>query len=366
MSELSPARKKARLLKAYLVGSPIWCSWQPTYACNFRCSFCSYWQEDVNFSREARAREATLDDFRLGAAKLAQLGSLMINLAGGEPFLRQDFSEIVSAVAVHHFPMVTTNGWLVTEQNAKEVWDAGLWGASVSLDFLSAAAHDENRGMRGAAERAKRALAILSCTRRRPFQRVNLMCVLNRRNLEEVEDLIRFAAGHGAYFMIQPYTPLKNGSDEHIPAYKASAHLLGLKRRYRNFLSNPLFLGNFDHFYAEKGIQGCKAGRAFFNIDNFMNVQKCVEFRHEPIGNLRDLSPRDMVRRLRREHRRNACSACWYNCRGEVEVLYSIRGLLSSLPTLLRHQTFSADDFQMSTNQEPLQIEKSEAVTSEV
>jgi MoaA/NifB/PqqE/SkfB family radical SAM enzyme len=337
MPELSPARKKARLLKAYLAGRPIWCSWQVTYACNFRCSFCSYWQEEVNFSREARSREASVDDFRLGAAKLGQLGSLMINLAGGEPLLRKDLAEIVSTVAAEHFPMLTTNGWLVTEQNAKEVWDAGLWGASVSLDFNSAEAHDENRGMRGATERAKRAIAILSGTRKRPFQRVNLMCVLNNRNLAELEQLIRFAAEHDACFMIQPYTTLKNGNEEHVPEYKTSAHLLELRKRYRNFLSNRFFLGNFDRFYAENGISGCKAGRAFFNIDNFMNVQKCVEFRHEPIGNLRDLSPEEMVRGLHREHGRNTCRACWYNCRGEIEVLYSVRGLMASLPTLLRH-----------------------------
>ncbi len=337
MAELSPARKKIRLLKAYLRGNPIWCSWQVTYACNFRCSHCSYWQEEVNFSRELREKETNLDDFRLGAATLGELGSLMVNLAGGEPFLRKDFAEIVSVVAEQHFPMVTTNGWLIDEAKANEVWEAGLWGASVSLDFHDPGAHDENRGMRGATERAKRAIEILSRTRKRPFQRVNLMCVLNQRNLGEVEELIRFAAKNNAYFMIQPYTPVKNGSEEHIPSDKASAHLLALKKRYRNFLSNPYFLGSFDRFYAESGISGCKAGRAFFNIDNFMNVQKCVEFRQEPVGNLRDLSSNDMVSRLRNEHQRNTCGACWYNCRGEVEVLYSLRGLVASLPTLLRH-----------------------------
>jgi MoaA/NifB/PqqE/SkfB family radical SAM enzyme len=336
MREFSPLRKKARLLKAYLSGHPIWVCWQVTYACNFRCLFCSYWKEEVNFSPEARAREATVEDFRQGAEKLGRLGSLMINLSGGEPFLRRDFPEIVATVAHQHFPLATTNGWLIDEQNARAVWEAGLWGISVSLDFSDAGTHDGNRGMRGAAEQAKRAVQILSQTRTRRYQRVSVLCVLNKRNVEQIEDLIRFAAANNSYFMVQPFASIKNGNESLAPQSKVCAHLLQLKQRYGNFLSNPYFLARFDRFYAERGITGCKAGRAFFNIDSFLQVQKCVEFRQEPIGDLRQLTPGEMVGRLRQEHTRNACKACWYNCRGEVEALYSPRGFLASLPTLLR------------------------------
>lgn len=307
-----------------------------TYACNFHCLGCQYWKEEVNFSREARARESSPEDFRIGAATLGRLGSLIISLAGGEPFLRHDLPEIVGIVAQQHFPMLTTNGWLVNEQNAREVWEAGLWGASVSLDFSDSTSHDRNRGMKNAAEHARRALSILSRTRTRRYQRVNLLCVLNDRNLDQVEDLIRFAAGQKASFMIQPYTPIKNGNTELLPTRKSSDYLLALKARYPNFLSNPRFLARFDRFYEEHGIPECKAGRAFFNIDNFLNVQKCVEFREEPVGNLREMKAEQMLRRLREENRRNQCKACWYNCRGEVEMLYSVRGLLASLPRLLQ------------------------------
>ena len=326
-----------RLLGAFARGYPVLAAWQVTYACNFHCSFCSYWQDEVNFSPEARAREATLDDFRRGAEKLAALGSLLITLAGGEPLLRRDFPEIVGVLAERHFPMATTNGWLVTEQNAKAMWEAGLCGISVSLDHGDVAAHDAGRGMRGAGERARRAIQILSRTRTRPSQRVNLLCILTSRNLDEAEGLIRFAAENDASFMIQPYASIKNGNLAHLPAQPAARHLLELKTRHRNFLSTRGFLERFDEFYSRRGIEGCKAGRAFFNIDNFLNVQKCVEFRQEPVGNLRELDPQELLRRLRAEHERNTCKACWYNCRGEVETLYSIRGMLAALPAWLRH-----------------------------
>lgn len=337
MPELTPVRKKMRLVSAYLRGFPIWCSWQVTYACNYRCCICSYWKEEVNWSPQARAREASVEDIRLGASKLAQLGSLLISVAGGEPFLRNDLSDIVAAIAEQHFPLLTTNGSLVTEQRATDLWQAGLVGVSVSLDFDNAEGHDSNRGVRGAFERAKRAVTILSRTRKHSYQRVNVLCVLNERNLQEVESLIRFAATNDASFMIQPYTTMKNGVRDHVPQSKSSEHLLALKRRYRNFVSNPYSLARFDTFYEERGVTACKAGRAFFNVDNFLNVQKCVEFRSEAIGNLRELDMKHMVRMLRRENARNKCKACWYNCRGEIEALYSARGLLRSVPLLVRH-----------------------------
>ncbi len=341
--ELSPAHKKARLVGAYLRRYPIWVSWQVTYACNFHCAGCSYWQDEVNFSAAAREREAGLADIAAAAEKLGELGSLMINLAGGEPFLRRDLPEITSVIARRHFPLITTNGWLVTEQNARALWEAGLWGISVSLDFSDACAHDDNRGRRGAAERARNAVRILSRTRQRPYQRVAVLCVLNRRNLPQVEDLIRFAAENDACFMIQPYASIKNGNSALVPAEPCSSHLLALKKRYRSFLSNPGFLQKFDRFYRERGLAQCRAGRAFFNIDNFLNVQKCVEFRQESVGNLRDLDVHAMLTRLHEEHRRNRCQACWYNCRGEIESLYSPRGLLAALPALIWHQTFSPE-----------------------
>jgi hypothetical protein len=73
-----------------------------------------------------------------------------------------------------------------------------------------------------------------------------------------------------------------------------------------------------------------------FNIDNRMVVSKCVEFNEsEPVGNLRSDSMHQVLTNLRAAHAANTCSACWYSCRGEVEVLYSARGFANSVPSLL-------------------------------
>ena len=326
----SAQEKKLRLLRTYVGGHPVWCTWQVTYRCDFRCRFCPYWHDPMG-----QLPEQSVADFEVGSRKLARWGSLLISLAGGEPLLRDDLVDVVRAVGKWHFPFVTTNGYYATPELAKELFAAGLWGVSVSLDYTQAARHDLARGVQGAYERALAALEMFSAARQYPWQRVNMMAVLLDDNLGEVEGLIQLAAERGAYFMIQPYCQEKTGSERFRPKVGGvSEHLLGLRQRYSNFLSNPYFLSRFDE--ALNGcVAGCAAGRAFFNIDSTGDVAVCVERRAHPVGNLYRDEPAELARVLRREARENTCQACWYNCRGEVESLYRLVGLVKSLPTWL-------------------------------
>jgi len=73
----------------------------------------------------------------------------MISLAGGEPFIRHDMIEIVSALAEQHFPFVTTNGWCITPELARQVFAAGLGGVSVSMQYPDEGKDDPKRGMPG-------------------------------------------------------------------------------------------------------------------------------------------------------------------------------------------------------------------------
>jgi MoaA/NifB/PqqE/SkfB family radical SAM enzyme len=243
--------------------------------------------------------------------------------------------EIVEAVGRYHFPFLTTNGWLVTAETARDLMRAGLWGASVSIDYADADRHDRRRGMAGAWEQAWRAVELFSEARIHSWQRVNVIAVLMDDNLDDVEPLLRMSAERGAYFMVQPYGQLKTGSAGYAHNNGPVApRLLDLRRRYRNFLSNPTYLSRFDAYH-QGGIPGCRAGRAFFNIDETGDVAVCVERRSQPVGNLFRDDLRDLLARLKADGTGNQCRGCWYNCRGEVESLYHPMGVLQSLPTLL-------------------------------
>lgn len=322
--------KKWRLFRAWSGRHPVWCAWQVTYRCNFRCAFCQYWRDPMG-----GMPEQTVEEFRTGSRKLAKLGSLLISLAGGEPFLRQDIVDVVRTIGEFHLPFITSNGFLATPELARDLFAAGLWGVSISLDYADRERHDKARSMPGAFEHAVRALDYFASARRHGWQRVNVMCVLLHDNLDEVEPLIRLAADHGAYFMLQLYGVRKTGSQHFVHEKDGvSNRLLELKRRYPNFLSNEVFLSRFDAAL-DGGVPGCRAGQAFFNIDSCGDIAICVEERARPVANLYRDSAQDILSRLTARARGNGCRACWYNCRGEVEMLYSPRGLLNSLAMLL-------------------------------
>ena len=327
---LSPVHKKLMLARAWATRKPVWCSWQVSYRCNFRCGFCHYWRDPMG-----DLPETTLEQFEAGARKLADWGTILVSLAGGEPLMRPDIVDIVRAVGDYHFPFLTTNGWHATGELADELFAAGLWGVSVSIDYADAARHDRRRGMPGAHEHALAAIEHFSRARRWNWQRVNWMCVLMDDNLDQIEPMIEMAAERGAYFMVQPYCELKTGARRYLPQGKSiSEHLLRLRRKHSNFLSNPYFLERFDEAL-NGGVPNCRAGRGFFNIDSTGDIAVCVEERAHPVANLFEHSSAEIVRRLNADYSPRNCRSCWYNCRGEIESLYNPWGVIKSLPTYL-------------------------------
>ncbi|MEJ2746225.1 MAG: radical SAM protein, partial [bacterium] len=225
-----------------------------------------------------------------GSRNLAEISSMMISIGGGEPFLRPDLPQIIEVLARHHMPLITTNGWCVTRAAARSAYQAGLWGASVSLDYANEEKHDRARGVKGAYGRALKALEYFSEERCGRFQRVNVMAVLMRDNVDEIEPLIQLAARYGAFFMVQPYCGLKGGRREFGPDMDVAKRLLNLRGKYENFISNRYFLERFD-LANDGGVPGCRAGKGFFNIDNFGRVAKCVENLDHPIGNIVEYLP---------------------------------------------------------------------------
>jgi len=323
MLRYSPWGKRLRLSAGYFLKRPVWCTWQVTYRCNFKCTICDYWK-----LRPDPSSEQTVGQIKRGSAELGKLGSMLISIGGGEPLLRKDLPRIVEAMATYHFPLVTTNGWLVTPDIARELWQAGLWGASVSIDYADPRKHDAQRRVKGAFERALRAVRFLVETRTQAYQRVNILAVLTNDNLDQMERLLEIAKDLGAWFMVQPYSTAKTGDGRRLAAAPVSERLLELRRRHRNFLSNPMFLEKFDRAL-NGGVPNCCAGKAFFNIDNYGNVSACVEDRRNPVGKIHDTPIGDLLARLSDRCDKWDCRRCWYNCRGEIEALHS-------LPTLLR------------------------------
>ena len=130
-----------------------------TGACNLTCTYCSY-----GASRGTRRPEdMTTAQLLALLDELGECGVMRTILSGGEPLLRADFLEIVTAVVRNRMRFsVNTNGILLDEPLALALRDTRrLDNVQVSIDGADGEANARNRG-RGAFEGAVRALRLLA------------------------------------------------------------------------------------------------------------------------------------------------------------------------------------------------------------
>ncbi len=320
--------RKLGLLRGFFAGRPVWCSWQLTRRCDALCQFCEHRLEGGDPDPELDECLRTVDE-------LSRAGTFVVSLTGGDPLLRGDLPQIVTALARRHFPILTTHGVRLSRERVRELWRAGLEGASVLLHDAHPARHDEAAGLPGAHARALHALQVLCAERARPGQQVNIKTRLAGGDLRGVEELLALAAGMGASVTLEPSFPLPSQAPEAPP--DLGARLLALKRRHPHLRNSAGFLARVPQALRE-GVPGCGAGRAFFNVSHRGRVSKCIEFTRpeDAVGALPGASLGELLPRLRAQAASNACRACFYASRGEVEALHTLRGLMGALPVLVR------------------------------
>ena len=313
-------------MRAYLRRAPVHCTWQLSPRCESFCHLCEH-------RALAAGDELDTEGCARVADALAACGSLLVSFTGSEPFLREDLPQVVAAVARAHFPLLVTNGWLVSPPRAREVWLAGLEVASVSLEHADPARHDGITGLPGSHARAVAALAALSGERTRRSQRVNVRTRLRDGCAEGLGGLLELAARQGATVSLEAGFPLPRLDGD---AASLVSQLQALKRRHPNLRTSAPLLERTGEAL-RGGVGGCLAGRAFFNVDHRGRVSRCLEFRsaEDRVGCLAESTLAEIRPGLQRTAAANDCRACFYASRAEVETLFSLRGFVSGLRTLI-------------------------------
>lgn len=130
-----------------------------TGGCNLACAYCSYGATGGRRPPEDMTTAQILSLFD----ELGRCGVMSVTLTGGEPLLRPDLREIVSAVVRNRMRFsVNTNGSLLGEDLARDLRDTRrLDVVQVSIDGSTEAVSDRNRG-KGAYAGAVHALGLLA------------------------------------------------------------------------------------------------------------------------------------------------------------------------------------------------------------
>lgn len=298
---------------AALSGRLAYVVFQVTRRCNLKCVFCDFYRSPTR-----PAAELGPVDVGIAAERLAELGRCVVCLSGGEPTCRRDLPELTSQVARFHLPTLITNGWFMTRDLARALFDAGMAEISVSIDYAAADRHDARRGIRGSWRRAMAALESAAREARRPVQTAYLSAVLLDDNLDDLEPLARLAGEAGAAFRVSLYSRLRGRARSPEPG--VAARLLDLKRRTPHFVTPEAYLRRLDDALGA-GVPGCLGGRMFAFVDAAGDLYRCVEQQDAPVGNL-IATPASILRdRLACQAAARPCAACWTSTRGITEVV---------------------------------------------
>jgi MoaA/NifB/PqqE/SkfB family radical SAM enzyme len=126
------------------LSNPLSLCWQITKRCNYHCSFCLTGEQDPN--------ELPLDKIKLIIDILAKANLVRIDFTGGEPFIRQDFCEILTYASDKGIEtLVTSNGSIWSEKITQKLLETNTL-LLISLDG-DEEIHDKSRG-KGAYKKA--------------------------------------------------------------------------------------------------------------------------------------------------------------------------------------------------------------------
>jgi AdoMet-dependent heme synthase len=131
-------------------------AWEITRNCNLSCIHC----------RASATNGPYTGELDTGAClrfldQIAEVGSPIVILTGGEPLLRPDIFEVARYGTDKGLKMVmAVNGTLITEPIAKKMAASGIKRISISLDAATKQRHDAFRGVPGAFEGALRGIEL--------------------------------------------------------------------------------------------------------------------------------------------------------------------------------------------------------------
>lgn len=312
------------------------------YTCQLRCRMC-----DIT-SRKGTLEGRGLREFSTAGMRgiiggLASLGTLGVGFTGGEPLLRRDIFELLShARSLGMITHLNTNGFLVNEERAGKILDAGVDSLNISLDGARAGTHDSIREVSGAFDRATGAVTLIDGLRRRGGRalRLKVVCVVGEGNVDELPEVAKLSADLGAdcveFVPRQPFT--EGGTADAAPAGEpfleklrcALTSVADLQRAGIAVENSGRMMKLIDYSFRNRPSPvPCYAGFNSLAVDCYGEVYPCLPWANwdRAAGRVRDgdglktLWRSAAYRAVRGEVAR--CRKCHLNCQAELNLLFS-------------------------------------------
>lgn len=278
-----------------------------TYRCNARCHMCNTWQ-------------TTSDKNELTPADYEKLPHLkMVNLTGGEPFLRQDISDIIDVLKPKTDRIViSTNGFL-TDRIIKLKQKYPDVGIRVSLEGLSAI-NDELRGIKHGFDKGLKTILEL---KHRGMKDIGFGITVSDKNAQDMMDLYKLACAMGLEFSTAIiHNTYYFHKDDNVITSKQEiiAELEKLKteffrtNRLKNWLRAYFIDGMINYFINNKPRPlPCLAATETFYLDPFGDMFPCNAL-DARMGNIRKQSFKEIWQSTQAQKIRKSVHCCKKKC----------------------------------------------------
>lgn len=252
--------------------------WDINNECNLNCKHC-------RVSEKNDHEKLSLKEAKQLLSEIWYNGITMLNLSGGEPFLRKDLFDILDYTKKFEDIVITTNGTLLDEQKCKKLANYLNVRLSISLDGLEET-HDKFRQKKGAFQKVIHTLPILK-KYNIPYA---IKYTLSQETMGDAIGLIRLIAKYGA---------TEFNTRRVIVAGNAEQDMLLTKEEYKKIIQqiiqeckklgihfrtgDPLLIPVFSEVFGidtkkddlSKIYAGCQAGDEIIYIDYKGNVGAC-------------------------------------------------------------------------------------------
>ena len=313
----------------------------PTYRCNSACIMCDIKQ------RGNRKKELSLENWIQIVDEMLQIGVSGIGISGGEPMLSEHTIPLVQHISKRKLPVhISTNGFLLNEQNVIDLIEAGLVSIAVSVDSSDPKTNDYLRGVNGAYNKAIEGIKTIVKVRNKLKKNIRLTVasVLSRQSLRTAPDIIHISKSLGAdavSFLPVMFSGLIANKEErsdqlcfsdkdHDLADDLIYHLLKIKKKDGIIDNSAKYLQAMRSAFQEKPFPAtCFAGYTTCVVGADGSVFPCFDFleRNISISNVKTKRLRDIWKSQEYTEIRKTtskCRDCYLTCHQEFNLLYKV------------------------------------------
>jgi len=269
--------------------APVNVTWEVTLKCNLHCVHC------LSDAGGSAGNELTTPECRVLVDQLTGLKVFQVNIGGGEPFIREDFLDLLGYS--HEKGLVTcvsTNGMLIDDRLAKRLSAYNMLYLQVSLDGATAEVNDRIRG-KGT---YRKILEAIDCFARQGV-RFSINTVLTRTNYSQLDELRKLANGYGSELRVSRFRPSgrAKGSREELAPHKDQLE------SFAHWLEGHDLVRTGDSFFCltsenrrRKGLDMCGAAKMTCCISPTGDIYPCAFLQERAflVGNIREKTLKEM------------------------------------------------------------------------